>query len=174
MTVEAFTGEIRMFAGTFPPRDWAFCDGQLLPISQHQALYSILGTHYGGDGRSTFGLPDLRGRVPLHAGNEPDLTSRRLGQQGGREKVTLDESQMPAHTHTTVTKASSSTRSEIAPDARNAYWGPGSYTNDSNVNMAMDAVVTNASGGGKPVSNVQPFTAINFIICLDSVFPPRS
>ncbi|MFY1113097.1 MAG: tail fiber protein, partial [Methanosarcinaceae archaeon] len=97
---EPFIGEIRMFAGNFAPRGWAFCDGQLLPISQNTALFSILGTTYGGDGRTTFGLPDLRGRVPVHAGSGPGLSTVRLGDTGGAETVTLSQAQMPSHNHT--------------------------------------------------------------------------
>ena len=97
---EPFVAEIRIFAGNFAPRGWAFCDGQLLPISQNTALFSIIGTTYGGDGRSTTALPNMKGRTPMHPGRGPGLTSRRLGQRGGAEYVTLAESQMPSHTHT--------------------------------------------------------------------------
>ena len=97
---EPFIAEIRIFAGNFAPRGWAFCDGQLLQISQNTALFSLVGTTYGGDGRTTFGLPNLKGRAPMHAGGGPDLTERRLGQSGGAETVTLTEADMPTHTHT--------------------------------------------------------------------------
>ncbi|HZD04287.1 MAG TPA: tail fiber protein, partial [Longimicrobiales bacterium] len=96
---EPFVGEIRMFAGNFAPRGWAFCDGQLLAVSQNDALFSLLGTIYGGDGRTTFGLPDCRGRIPLHAGSGPGLTPRALGSKGGAGKVTLTVNQLPSHTH---------------------------------------------------------------------------
>jgi len=171
---EPLIGEIKMFASNFAPRGWAFCDGQLLPVSQNNALFSLIGTLYGGDGRTTFGLPDLRGRVPMHAGDGPGLSGRKLGQRGGQENVTLTEAQMPSHTHTTTTKASSSARGIQSNTPKNAYWGPGSYTTSSNVNMAADAVVTSNTGGGVPVSNVQPYTVINFIICLEGIFPSRS
>ena len=96
---EPFVGEIRMFAGNFAPRGWAFCDGQLLAVSQNDALFSLLGTIYGGDGRTTFGLPDMRGRIPIHAGHGPGLSERRLGAKGGAEQVTLTVNQMPSHGH---------------------------------------------------------------------------
>jgi len=97
--MEPLIGQIMMFAGNFAPRGWAFCEGQLLAINQYQALFSILGTTYGGDGRTTFGLPDLRGRVPMHPGNGPGLSSKRLGQKGGSETNTLNVSQLPSHNH---------------------------------------------------------------------------
>ena len=97
-----FIAEIIMFGGNFAPRSWAFCDGQLLPISQNTALFSLLGTIYGGDGRTTFALPDLRGRVPMHQGNGPGLTPRNLGSKGGEENVALNQQQMPSHTHAAV------------------------------------------------------------------------
>jgi len=96
---EPFVGEIRMFAGNFAPRGWAFCDGQLLAVSQNDALFSLLGTIYGGDGRTTFGLPDMRGRTPLHAGQGPGLSNRRLGAKAGAENVTLTVNQLPSHRH---------------------------------------------------------------------------
>ena len=96
---EPFVGEVRMFAGNFAPRGWAFCDGQLLAVSQNDALFSLLGTIYGGDGRTTFGLPDMRGRVAIHAGSGPGLSPRRLGAKAGSEKETLTVNQMPSHTH---------------------------------------------------------------------------
>ena len=117
--VEPFIGEISMVAFTFAPRGWAFCDGQLLAISQNTALFSLIGTTYGGDGRTTFALPDLRGRVPLHMGNGPGLTSRPEGQKGGSETVTLTVSQMPAHNH----QANASSTTSDKPGPINNFWG---------------------------------------------------
>src|SRR5262245_60083892 len=116
---DPFVAEIRLFAGNFAPRGWAFCNGQLLPISQNTALFSLLGTNYGGDGRSSFALPDLQGRVPLHAGNGPGLSSRHLGEAGGDDTITLTDAQMPAHSHSLrlTPRASSGKASERDPSS---------------------------------------------------------
>lgn len=175
--MEAYIGEIRMAGFNFAPRGWAFCSGQLLSIDQHQALFSLLGTYYGGDGRSTFGLPDLRGRVPIHSADGdagPGLSRYQLGQRGGAEAVTLTANEMPSHNHVTSTKASSTTRGNVSPTPEGAYWGGGSYTTTSNVTMASDAVAAGNSGGGQSHTNIQPYIGINFIISLEGVFPPRS
>ena len=196
---ESFVGEIKMFGGTFAPRDWAFCDGQLLPISQHQALFSILGTKYGGDGRSTFGLPDLRGRVPIHSGNSdgPGLSRYQLGQKGGREAVKLKVDQMPAHAHSYETTAHLSIYNDVGdqdkvdattqsiaisgvggrvsvPDKNGFSKNAPNATIPNAVEGSAIQSSTNSSGVGNAISNMQPYLAINFIICLDGVFPPRS
>jgi len=169
---EPFVGEIRMFAGNFAPRGWAFCDGQLLAVSQNDALFSLLGTIYGGDGRTTFGLPDLRGRIPIHAGTGPGLSERRLGAKAGSEKETLTVNQMPSHTHQFM--ASSSPGSETSPDGEVL----GSSANvrafrptPPTVNMHSDAI--SAIGGSRSHSNLMPFLCINFIIALFGIYPSR-
>lgn len=168
---EPFIAEIRIFAGNFAPRSWAFCDGQLLPVSQNTALFSLIGTTYGGDGRSTTALPDLQGRLPMHPGRGPGLTSRRLGQRGGVEMVTLSEAQMPNHTHTMMANTERGELSTPGSDrslGRNTIYGPASST----VSMADQALPS--SGGSQPHNNLQPFLAMNFIIALQGLYPSRS
>lgn len=168
---EPFVGEIRMFAGNFAPRGWAFCDGQLLAVSQNDALFSLLGTIYGGDGRTTFGLPDLRGRIPIHAGSGPGLSPRRLGSKGGEEKVTLTVNQLPSHTHTM--QASSQAATEALPQNRvpaqsdEPFYG----VDGPFVNFATQGALT--IGGSQPHTNVMPFLCIHFIIALFGIYPSR-
>jgi microcystin-dependent protein len=172
-TQEPYIGEIRMFAGNFAPRGWALCDGQLLPISQYTALFSILGTTYGGDGRTTFALPDLRGRTPIHAGHGPGLSSRALGQQGGEENHTLTLSEIPPHAHSLrgdSRVASTDSPSNAAP-ARNAGGIP-SYGDSLDVTMNGNAI--QSTGGGLPHNTMQPYLTVNFIIALQGIFPPRN
>jgi microcystin-dependent protein len=144
-------GEIKMFAGTFAPRGWAFCDGQLLSIAQNSALFSILGTTYGGDGITTFALPDLRGRAALHAGHGPGLSSRELGEQGGEEETVLDVAQLPPHTHDALVRVDSLPATDDSPQraypARNAGATP-MYSNSANHTAADSAVVIAPTGGG--------------------------
>ncbi|NQY30112.1 MAG: phage tail protein [Flavobacteriaceae bacterium] len=184
--MEPLIGEIIMFGGNFAPRSWAFCDGQLLAISQNTALFSILGTTYGGDGRTTFGLPDLRGRVAIHPGNGPGLTSRRLGEKGGREKVTLTTAQMPAHKHVGAVKVSSADSDTSVATANASIGTPGApvgrvFTGTLGFNSATpnillnpDSVETANTGGGQSHDNIQPFQAVNYIIALQGIFPSRN
>jgi microcystin-dependent protein len=180
---EPFIGEIIMFGGNFAPRSWALCDGQLLPIAQNTALFSILGTTYGGDGRTTFALPGLRGRVPVHAGSGPGLSTRRLGEKGGSETNTLTVNNMPSHNHGV------SATLRCNGSAGNANTAPGnSISNDAGVSSAtystsapnadMSAGSINVSqsnvGANQAVNNMQPFLAINFIIALQGIYPSRS
>jgi microcystin-dependent protein len=168
---EPFVGEIRMFAGNFAPRGWAFCDGQLLAVSQNDALFSLLGTVYGGDGRTTFGLPDLRGRVPLHAGHGPGLSNRRLGAKGGEEKVTLTVNQLPSHTH----KLQGTTANAAQGSPQNTYLGTATfdYLTEFEVpqNFASDAITH--IGGSRSHTNLMPFLCIHFIIALFGIYPSR-
>ncbi len=170
-----FIGEIKMFAGTFAPRGYALCDGQLLAVSQNDALFSLLGTTYGGDGRTTFGLPDLRGRVPIHAGSGPGLTPRHLGVKTGAENVTLTTQQIPSHTHTLT--ASTAAGGESSPNnAQPAQSTSAVYLKDPIAMAVVD--LDNPSiapvGGSQQHTNMQPFQCINFIIALQGIYPSRS
>lgn len=161
-----------MFAGNFAPRGWAFCDGQLLAVSQNDALFSLLGTIYGGDGRTTFGLPDLRGRVPIHAGSGPGLSPRRLGAKAGAEKVTLTVNQLPSHTHQMRASADPATGPNPAGDVLAETATDRIYTDrGTDVNMATSSI-TNL-GGSRSHTNLMPFLCINFIIALVGIYPSR-
>jgi microcystin-dependent protein len=169
---EPFVGEIRMFAGNFAPRAWAFCDGQLLAISQNDALFSLLGTTYGGDGRTTFALPEMRGRIPLHAGSGPGLTPRRLGQRAGRERVTLNTTQLATHTHNFHANTAQAT--DTAPEDLLTAQGIGInlYANETqDVSMASNMVA--ATGGSRSHNNLMPTLCVNFIIALFGTYPSR-
>jgi len=170
--MEPFIGEVQWFAGNFAPRGWALCDGQLLPINQHQALFSILGTTYGGDGRTTFALPDVRGRALVHAGNGPGLTERRLGSKGGEESVTLTTAQIPEHSH--ALKASSASATTSSPEGTVlAKTGRSSiYADTADTTMSSAAIAS--SGGGQAHNNMQPYNTLNCIIALQGLFPSRN
>ena len=169
---EPFIAEIRIFAGNFAPRGWAFCDGQLLPISQNTALFSLIGTTYGGDGRSTTALPNLQGRAPMHPGRGPGLTSRRLGQRGGVETITLSEAQMPAHTHTLRATNARGGVSTPAGNAFNRSIGETAYHTATNL-TAMASQMAENTGGSQSHNNMQPFLTLNFIIALVGLYPSR-
>lgn len=173
--MEPFIGEIIMFGGNFAPRGWALCEGQLLPIDQNTALFSILGTTFGGDGRTTFALPDLRGRVPVQPGNGAGLTNRVLGQKGGSEEVTLSTNEMPAHNHSVgcqTAVGNQGTPQNHLLAAENVGQAD-LYSNVAgNATMASGMIVNN--GGGQPHNNMQPFLGINFIIALVGIFPSRN
>ena len=168
---ECMPGEIRMFAGNFAPRKWAFSAGQLIPIASNQALYSILGTTYGGDGRTAFALPDLRGRVPLGAGKGLSLTPRRLGQKGGAETHRLRVAEIPAHRHSA---RSNSGKGTSASPVRNVWAASAqkSYSRRSNTKMGRDAI--GVTGRNRRHNNMQPFLGINYIICLQGIYPSRN
>lgn len=182
---DCFLGEVRMFAGNFAPRNWAFTDGQLLAISSNTALFSILGTTYGGDGRTTFGLPGLRGRTVLHEGSGPGLTPRNLGQRSGAETVTLNINQMPSHNHqasTSSTLRATSTAGDNSDPTGRVLAEDGNdniYLNAApNVNMHAGAItsattVTN-NGGSQFHNNMPPFNVLNYIICISGTFPSRN
>lgn len=169
---EPFVGEIRMFAGNFAPRGWAFCDGQLLAVSQNDALFSLLGTIYGGDGRTTFGLPDMRGRLPLHAGQGPGLSMRRLGSKGGAENVTVTVNQLPSHNHTPF-KASADTADDTAPAGKMMATTAFDVYVDSTPDRNLASSAVNAVGGSRSHLNEMPFLCINFIIALVGIYPSR-
>jgi microcystin-dependent protein len=170
-----FVGQIKMFGGNFAPRGYALCDGQLLPINQNQALFSLLGTIYGGDGRTTFALPDLRGRIPMQPGTGPGLSNRSLGERSGVEDVTLTAQQLPTHNHAANAVAPAGNSN----DAASNFWaddaGASSATYSSGpATTAMNAGAIGNAGGGQSHTNVQPFQCVNFIIALQGVFPSRN
>ncbi len=171
---EPFVAEIRIFAGNFAPRGWAFCNGQLLPIPQNTALFSLIGTTYGGDGRSTTALPDLQGRSPMHPGRGPGLTSRRLGERGGVTQVQLSEAQMPSHNHSmffnpTAVGDSNSPKNKMF--AQSAVPDASVYSANA---PEVDAGSLTESGGSQPHNNMQPYIGVNFIIALVGLYPSRS
>jgi microcystin-dependent protein len=194
--MEPFIGQIMMVPYTFAPQGWAFCNGQLLPISSNTALFSLVGTTYGGDGRTNFALPDLRGRVPMHAGNGPGLSNRPLGQSGGSENVTLSQAEMPAHTHNGNLNLNVSASSTL-----NASTGFGDGTDSPSGNTLTNAepiyrdadasaalrngsietsvsdngssVTIGQTGGSQPHTNMQPFTTVHFVIALQGIYPTR-
>lgn len=172
---EAFIGSIVLFAGNFAPRGWAFCQGQILAISTNTALFSILGTTYGGNGQTTFALPDLRGRAPIGAGQGPGLSAVQLGQQAGSESVTLTPSQMPMHTHLVACDTSAAG----SADPAGAYPGnPGTLSGADlygpTANGSMSPTMISAAGGSQPFSIRQPYLGLNYIICLEGIFPSRN
>jgi microcystin-dependent protein len=170
---EPFLGEIIIFAGNFAPRNWALCDGQLLAINQNQSLFSILGTTYGGDGRTTFALPDMRGRVPIHAGSGPGLTPRSLGEKSGQETVALNSNQMPQHKH--MAQGYSGRGNEEGPG--NTVWAKKSRDDDYSSNapdVQMNANAISNTGGNQAHNNMPPFIAVNYIIAVQGTFPPRN
>jgi microcystin-dependent protein len=173
---EPFIAEIRIFPFNFAPTGWAFCNGQLLPLAQNTALFSLLGTTYGGDGRSTFGLPNLQGRAPMHPGQGPGLSLHDLGETGGSETVSLLQSEIPSHTHTMRANSgdgiSPTPTNNVASGAgadRDLFW-----YKDGTANATMNNNALSSSGGNQPHNNMQPYLTINFCIALQGVFPPRT
>ncbi len=170
--MDPFLGEIRIFPFNFAPTGWAFCNGQLMPLSQNTALFALLGTTYGGDGKSTFALPDLQGQAPMHPGQGPGLSLHDLGETGGSESVTLLESEIPAHSHAVNVSGRPGTEN----DAEAQYWAGASInaytTNAANLApMAPQALA--AAGGSQPHTNMQPYMTFNFCIALQGIFPQR-
>jgi len=176
---EPFLGEIRMFGGNFAPRGWAFCNGQLLSIAQNTALFSLLGTTYGGDGQTTFALPNLQGRFAMHWGNGPGLSPRTLGEMSGSESVTILTTQMPAHTHQ-VNARSDAANTDTATGAVWAKGVDGSSNPVSNYSSGIPPDTTMApnaiapAGGSQPTPVMNPFLCLSFIIALEGIFPSRS
>lgn len=169
---EPFVGEIMWTAANFCPRGWANADGQILQISQNAALFSLLGTTYGGDGRVTFGLPDLRGRVPVHTGRGPGLSDYRMGQKGGEEQTTLTAAQMPAHSHQINASEDSSSKtpngSVLGPTKQKTYDAP------INASTTLDNSTVSSAGGGQAHENRQPYLALQACIALQGLFPSRN
>jgi microcystin-dependent protein len=170
---DPFVAEIRIFPFNFAPKGWAFCDGQILPISQNTALFSLLGTTYGGNGQSTFALPNMQGNAPMHPGQGPGLSLHDLGETGGSETVTLLESEIPAHSHSVV--ASEADAIERLPGGQlmatgitiSQYQVPGPLT-------PLNPSALTPAGGDQPHNNMQPYLTLNFNIALQGVFPPRT
>ena len=175
---EPYVAEIKMFAGNFAPRGYAFCSGQLLSIAQNTALFALLGTNYGGDGRVTFGLPDLQGRAPMYWGQGPGLTQRFIGELGGEQNVTLISTEMPAHNHFLQCNVSggASNNPQGATFGAALRGSPPFYTaqptQQQTVPMAPQAL--GITGGSQPHNNMQPYLAVSFIIALQGIFPPRN
>ena len=172
VSAEPFLGEIAWVPYNFAPRGWQFCDGQLLPINQYSALFSLLGTTYGGDGRTTFGIPDLKGRTAIHEGQGPGLTNRPLGQKLGQETVTLSAAEMPSHTHTQM--ASSGAPSSADPSGKVPASPSRTRVFADAPNVAMNTGNIGNSGGGQPHNNMQPYTTLNCIIATVGIFPSRN
>lgn len=173
---DPFVAEIRIYPFNFAPRGWAFCDGQLLPLSQNTALFSLLGTTYGGNGKSNFALPNLQGRAPMQPGQGPGLSLHDLGETGGSETVSLLESETPSHSHTFVASLAAAdeegTRNPAGnfagvPQPSQAFYGPANSLTNSSANALAPA------GGDQPHNNMQPYLTLNFCIALQGVFPPR-
>jgi microcystin-dependent protein len=170
---DPFVAEIRIFPFNFAPVGWAFCDGQLMPISQNTALFSLVGTFYGGDGKSTFALPNLRDSVPVHQGQGQGLSLYDLGQEGGTSSITLLQTEMPAHAHTGAADTGDPADTTTpGPTVSFAQAGASLYQPASNTNMAFEALAP--SGGGLPHNNLMPYLTLTFCIALQGVFPPRS
>jgi len=171
---DPFVAEIRIFAGNFAPIGWALCDGQLMPISQNTALFSLLGTTYGGDGKSNFALPDLQGCSPMSFGQGPGLSLRDLGESGGSQSVTLLQSEIPAHNHTMQASTSSGQGSPASNAFGSAVRGrPAAYSSAA-PNTSMSPLATAITGGNQPHNNMPPYLGLTFIIALQGVYPPRS
>lgn len=169
---EAFLGEIRMFAGNFAPKDWMFCNGAILPISRNTALFAILGTSFGGDGKTNFQLPNFADTVPMGTGAGPGLTPRLVGQSGGTAMVTLTSQEMAAHTHAPATFAGAG--QETSPEG--AVWSSSSGRDNQFAQGTPDVQMANvmgSAGGGLPHENRAPFLAVSYIICVNGIFPTR-
>ncbi|MGH9931917.1 MAG: phage tail protein [Pyrinomonadaceae bacterium] len=174
-----FVAEIRIFGFQFAPRGWAFCEGQLLPISQNTALFSLLGTTYGGNGQSNFALPNLQGSAPMQPGQGPGLSLRDLGETGGEQTVTLLDSEMPAHSHGTASANATGAGTQLSP--ANNIWANAS-TRRATVNMyaagpgnsGMDPATLTVAGSSQPHNNMPPYLGLNFCIAMQGIFPPRT
>ena len=172
---EPFIGQISIYGFNFAPRGWAFCNGQILSIAQNTALFSLLGTTYGGNGQTTFALPNLQSRVPIHFGQGPGLSAYSLGEQAGTETVTLTQQEMPQHTHTATTAVARTGSSRFplnnlpatGPDNN---WDPTVFQGT----LAPNFITNSLTGGSQPHSNIQPFLALNFCIALEGIFPSRN
>jgi microcystin-dependent protein len=174
---DPFVAEIRIFPFNFPPTGWAFCNGQLLPLSQNTALFSLLGTTYGGDGKSTFALPDMQGNAPMHPGQGPGLSLHDLGEIGGSQFVTLLQSEIPAHSHSVIAQVPPADTNLPGGNvlARASVGGVNPYQPPAGATLvAMSPNALTPAGGGQPHNNLMPYLTLNFCIALQGVFPPRT
>lgn len=173
--MDPFVAEIRIFPFNFAPKGWAFCDGQILPLSQNTALFSLLGTTYGGDGKSNFALPDLQGRAPMHPGQGPGLSLHDLGESSGSETVTLLQSEIPSHSHTLMAQASPADSPVATGGALARVSGATPYVAPAGAPIVpMNPQSIAPSGGDSPHNNMQPYLTLNFCIALQGVYPPRT
>jgi len=171
---DPFVAEIRIFPFNFAPKGWAWCDGQLLPLSQNTALFALLGTTYGGNGKSNFALPNLQGRAPMHPGQGPGLSLHDLGETGGSETVVLQESEIPAHSHGVMASPSMANRRDPSDASLARSVGVGAYQTNTAQNLtAMHQQALSLAGGDQPHNNMQPYLTLYFCIALQGVFPPR-
>lgn len=170
---DPFVAEIRIFPFNFAPRGWAWCDGQLMPLSQNTALFSLLGTTYGGDGKSNFALPDLQGRAPMHPGQGPGLSLHDLGEAGGSETVTLLESEIPSHSHNLRVSAQDATTRIVTGQLPATSLGLSLYGSTPG-NTTLNPSALTPGGGDQPHNNLQPYLTLYFCIALQGVFPPRT
>jgi microcystin-dependent protein len=176
--MEGYIAEIRMFAGNFAPRGWAFCAGQLLSIASNTALFSLLGTTFGGNGTTTFGLPDLRGRVAVGPGQGPGLPNYNLGEMSGETAHTLINAEMPAHNHPAQAAGNSGAGDSTSPGGNT--WASSTARDNVYINaapdgpMAANTVTVGIAGGSQPHNNMQPYTGINYIICMVGIYPSRN
>lgn len=173
---EAFIGELRLMAFSFAPRGWAHCDGQLLPINQNQALFSLLGTQYGGNGQTTFALPDLRSRAAVGMGTGPGLPPVQLGEMAGAENVTLSTTQVPAHQHTfnAASDLANASMPGLALPGAKSRTGLAMFGAAGSANTTLNPGAVSAAGGSQPHNNLQPLTTLNYCIALFGIFPSRS
>jgi len=174
--MDPFVAEIRIFPFNFAPKGWAFCDGQILPLSQNTALFSLLGTTYGGDGKSNFALPNMQGNAPMHPGQGPGLSLHDLGETGGSETVSLLESEIPAHSHVVMANAAVGNRTTPAANAISRVTGSTPFVpssaNPPIIQMSGNSITP--AGGDQPHNNMQPYLTLNFCIALQGVYPPRT
>lgn len=174
--MDPFVAEIRIFPFNFAPKGWAFCDGQILPLSQNTALFSLLGTTYGGDGKSNFALPDMQGNAPMHPGQGPGLSLHDLGETGGSDTVSLLESEIPGHAHTLMASGTNSSKPNPAGNAiARVQSGATPYVPPAGAPLvAFNDIALAPAGGDQPHNNLQPYLTLNFCIALQGVYPPRT
>ncbi|MFN7985950.1 MAG: tail fiber protein [Thermoanaerobaculia bacterium] len=172
--MDPFVAEIRIFPFNFAPKGWAFCDGQILPLSQNTALFSLLGTTYGGDGKSNFALPNMQGNAPMHPGQGPGLSLHDLGETGGSDTVSLLESEIPSHSHTLRADVLDIADTNVASSNASFALSSGGtlYQASSNASLSDNALAP--AGGDQPHNNMQPYLTLNFCIALQGVYPPRT
>ena len=171
---DPFIGEVRIFAGNFTPRDWAFCDGQTLPVDQYTALFAIVSAMYGGNGRTDFGVPDLNGRAAMHAGTGPGLSSHPLSQKAGAANVTLSNANMPTHSHALGGLAPTLSRDDEGSPANNTLQGVAIYADATSSTVTLASASVESVGANGAHENRHPYLAVNFIIALNGVFPTQS